>query len=259
MTQDILIGDTLVQQAGSGPALVFCHGFTTTAAFWREQLPAFSGTHRVVALNLPGHGRSPRPRQRPYTIDAFVADLEGVFEALQIDDAVLVGLSMGGTIAQRFALKHPQWLHRLCLVGATPHGLGPDVQAQQVVSAIAELGVERASQAVIERSFWPGAAPELLAFARAEVAQTPDYVALEAIASLNAADSRADLSRIALPTLVVCGSQDRITPPAQSRLLAEGIAGARLVLIDEAAHFPMLEQPAAFNAALRAFLQSPSE
>lgn len=259
MTQDILIGDTLVQQAGHGPALVFCHGFTTTAAFWREQMQPFAHTHRVVALNLPGHGRAPRPRQRPYTIDAFVADLEGVFDALALDGAVLVGLSMGGTIAQRFALKNPQRLSRLCLVGATPHGLGPDVQAQQVVRAIAELGVERASQAVIDRSFWPGAAPGLLDFARAEVAQTPDYVALEAIASLNAADSRHELALLALPTLVVCGSEDRITPPAQSRLLAEGIAGARLMLIDRAAHFPMLEQPVAFNAALREFLQSPCQ
>jgi pimeloyl-ACP methyl ester carboxylesterase len=166
---------------------------------------------------------------------------------------------MGGTIAQRFALRNPGRLRALCLVGATPHGLGPDVQADQVASAIGRLGVERASQAVIDRSFWPGADPQLLDFARAEVAQTPDFVALQAIASLNAADSREDLGRIQLPTLVVCGTEDRITPPAQSHALAQGIAGARLVLIERAGHFPMLEQPQAFNAALRDFLPSSCE
>lgn len=256
MTQEFLIGDTQVRVTGSGPALVFCHGFTTTGQFWREQLLPFAATHRVVVLDLPGHGTAPRPTQRNYTIAAFVADLERVFDALGIEDAVLVGLSMGGTIAQRFALRNLHRLRQLCLVGATPHGLGPDVQVEQVVAAIAQQGVERASQAVIDRSFGASASQELLAFARGQVVQTPAFVALEAIASLNAADSRAELARLGLPTLVVCGTEDRITPPEQSRALADGIPGARLVLIEQAGHFPMLEQPKPFNAALHAFIQS---
>lgn len=249
-----LIGDTRVTVHGSGPAVVLCHGFTTTGAFWREQVETFSATHRLVIIDLPGHGASPRPAHRDYTMEAFVGDLERVFDALRISDAVLIGLSMGGTIAQAFALKNPQLLRALVLVGATPHGLGPDVRVDNVLKAIDELGVEQASQAVIERSFGSRASRALIDFARQEVTQTPAFVARQAIASLNAADSRAQLGRLQLPALVVCGEEDRITPPAESRALAEGLPHAELLLIPQAAHFPMLEQPEAFNSGLSHFI-----
>lgn len=249
-----LIGDTRVTVHGSGPTLFLCHGFTTTGSFWREQIDAFSKTHRLVIIDLPGHGASPRPENRDYTMESFVSDLERVFETLRITDAVLIGLSMGGTIAQAFALKNPSLLRALVLVGATPHGLGPDVRVDNVLKAIDELGVEQASQAVIERSFGSMASRPLIDFARHEVTQTPAFVARRAIASLNAADSRSRLGQVKLPALVVCGEEDRITPPAESRALAQGLPDAELLLIPQAAHFPMLEQPAAFNEGLRRFI-----
>ena len=252
---DILsIGDMHVRVAGTGPALVFCHGFTTTGEFWREQIGAFSHDHRVVVPDLPGHGRSAYPRKRRYTIDAYVADLALLFDKLHLGDAILVGLSMGGTIAQRFALAHGSRLRALVLVGATPHGLGPDVSVNNVLQAIDHLGVAAASQAVIDRSFGSVASAELVAFAREQVAQTPEFVAREAIISLNEADSRLQLASLALPTLVVCGEEDAITPPAESHALAAGIPGATLQMVPGAAHFPMLEQPERFNAVLRDFL-----
>ena len=254
MDNNFSIGDMHVRVAGQGPALVFCHGFTTTGEFWREQIGEFSRDHRLVVLDLPGHGRSPHPQTRSYTMDAFVADLALVFDKLELEDVILVGLSMGGTIAQRFALAHGDRLRALVLVGATPHGLGPDVQVKNVLEAIDRLGVVAASQAVIDRSFGSAASSELVAFAREQVAQTPKFVAREAIVSLNEADSRADLEHLTLPTLVVCGEEDAITPPSQSQALAAGIPGATLQLISDAAHFPMLEQPERFNAILRNFI-----
>lgn len=248
------IGDMHVRVAGHGPALVFCHGFTTTGEFWREQIGTFSRDHRLVVPDLPGHGRSASPTTRCYTIDAFVDDLALLFDRLDIDDAILVGLSMGGTVSQRFALKHGDRLRALALVGATPHGLGPDVAVENVLAAIDRLGVVAASQAVIDRSFGSAASAELLAFAREQVAQTPEFVAREAIVSLNEADSRAQLAHLALPTLVVCGEEDAITPPAESHALAAGIPGATLHMVSGAAHFPMLEQPERFNAILRDFI-----
>ncbi|MET4576763.1 alpha/beta fold hydrolase [Ottowia thiooxydans] len=254
MSKLITIGDMQVQVEGKGPPLVFCHGFTTTGLFWREQVEPFARTHQVVVINLPGHGPSARPEGREYTIEAFAKDLSLVFDQLKLDDAVLVGLSMGGTVSQRFTLANEGRLKGLVLVGATPHGLGPDVQVANVLAAIDEYGVEEASQRVIERSFGPLTSKDLIEFAKREVIQTPEFVAKRAITSLNESDTRNELQKIQLPTLVVCGKEDRITPADQSRALAQGIPGAQLVLIDDAGHFPMLEAPEIFNRELRQFL-----
>lgn len=248
------IGDSIVDISGRGPAIVFVHGFTTTAEFWREQVAPFSRDRRVVRVNLPGHGIAPRSVERGYTIDDFVSDVERVFVELALEPCVLVGLSMGGTIAQRFVLKHPGRVEALVLVGATPHGLGPDVKVENVLAAIDTLGVAKASQNVIERSFASCAPASLVEWAKREVVQTPEHVARIAIGSLNASDSRSELSSIRIPTLVVVGEEDAITPPAESRVLADGIPGSRLSVIPNAAHFPMIEQPEIFNTRLREFL-----
>lgn len=252
------IGDTVVHVSGAGSPLVFVHGFTTTAEFWREQVEAFSSRHRVFRINLPGHGVSPRPEGRSYTISAFTNDILKVFQAFKIDEAILVGLSMGGTVAQSFILAHRERVRALVLVGATPHGLGADVNVDNVLKAIDELGVVKASQNVIDRSFGSTASRELVEFAKKEVAQTPAFVAREAIASLNASDSRDRLRDICVPTLVVVGNEDIITPPAESVILAEGIVGSRLEVIADAGHFPMLERPQAFNHVLESFLDDDS-
>jgi len=248
------IGDTVVRISGGGTPIVFVHGFTTTGEFWREQVEPFSAGHRVIRINLPGHGVSPQPEDRDYTIEAFSNDVLAVYRHLGIDSAILVGLSMGGTVAQHFALARPERVRALVLVGATPHGLGEDVNVDNVLKAIGNLGVVKASQNVIERSFAPDTAAELLAFAKAEVAQTPEFVARQAIASLNDSDSRSRLGEIGMPTLVVVGEKDTITPPEESVMLADGIPGSRLEIIEGAGHFPMLEKPETFNRLLAGFL-----
>ncbi|WNV11720.1 alpha/beta fold hydrolase [Tardiphaga sp. 709] len=250
----IEIGDAIVQVSGEGIPLVFVHGFTTTAEFWREQVETFSARHRIVRINLPGHGPSRHPRDRSYTIEAFVEDVLRVYRALEIDVSILVGLSMGGTVAQSFTLTYPELVRALVLVGATPHGLGADVNVNNVLKAIDDLGVAVASQNVIERSFGSAAGSWLIEFAKNEVAQTPAFVAREAIASLNASDSRPRLQEIRVPTLVVVGDEDIITPPSESQALAEGILNSQLEIVTNAGHFPMLEQPDAFNLLLGAFL-----
>ncbi|KZD20483.1 alpha/beta fold hydrolase [Tardiphaga robiniae] len=250
----IEIGDAIVQVSGEGIPLVFVHGFTTTAEFWREQVETFSARYRVIRINLPGHGPSRHPQGRSYTIETFVEDVLEVYRALEIDAAILVGLSMGGTVAQSFTLAYPERVRALVLVGATPHGLGADVNVKNVLKAIDELGVVVASQNVIERSFGSAAGSRLIEFAKNEVAQTPTFVAREAIASLNASDSRPRLQEIRVPTLVVVGDEDIITPPSESKALAEGILNSQLEIVTKAGHFPMLEQPVAFNLLLGAFL-----
>jgi pimeloyl-ACP methyl ester carboxylesterase len=250
----IPVGDMKVRVSGTGFPLILVHGFTTTSEFWREQVEEFSGSYQLIRPNLPGHGISPSPTARNYGIDAFVEDLEGIFQHLSLSRAALVGLSMGGVVAQKFAVKNPQLLQSLVLVDTTANGLGQDVRVENVLAAIDNLGIATASQNVVAHSFGPSAPRTLIEWAKREVIQTPEFVARAAIASLNETDTRASLSRITTPTMVIVGSEDIILPPAESRTLSDGISNSTLIVIEKAGHFPMLEQPREFNRTVRGFL-----
>jgi pimeloyl-ACP methyl ester carboxylesterase len=129
------------------------------------------------------------------------------------------------------------------------------VKVANVIRAIEDVGITTASQNVIERSFGSAAPRALIKFAKKEVVQTPEFVARAAIKSLNESDTRPLLKMISVPTLVVVGDEDVITPPSESKALAAGILGAELALIAQAGHFPMLEQPATFNQVLQRFIE----
>ena len=239
-TRDVTIGDTFVRISGQGFPLVFVHGFTTTSEFWREQAEEFSQAYHVIRVNLPGHGASPAPTSRGYRLEDFVEDVNRVFRELGIEKAVLIGLSMGGIVAQKFALKYPHLLKALVLVDTTSHGIGPDATADAFLAIADKRGLKKAVQDLSDISFSSSASPVLLEWARREVIQTPEFVARAAVRSLNDADTRSSLSQIKMPTLVIAGDEDRVTPPQESEILAKGIGGSTLSLIPGAGHFSML-------------------
>jgi 3-oxoadipate enol-lactonase len=219
-----------------------------------SKLDELSRSYQVIRPNLPGHGISPAPANRPYTVEAFGGDLEGLFRHFPLRRAVLLGFSMGGVIAQHFALRNPQLLKALVLADTTSHEIGLNGRPETVLANIGAVGIQKALQKLSDASFSPGAPQALLEWARQQVIQTPEFVARAAITSLGATDTTASLGRITMPTLVMVGDMDAVTPPQESRTLNEGIPNSKLVVIEKAGHFSMLEQPAAFNRALRAFL-----
>jgi 3-oxoadipate enol-lactonase len=252
--QDVTIGDTFVRISGQSVPLVFVHGFTTTSEFWKEQAEDLSKSYRVIRINLPGHGASPSPTSRSYRIEDFVEDVARVFQDLSVDRAVLIGLSMGGIIAQKIAVKYPHLVKALVLVDTTSHGIGADATADAFLAAVDKRGAEKAIQDLSDLSFGSSASPALVEWARREVIQTPEFVARAAIRSISDADTRSSLSQIKVPTLVIAGEEDRVTPPRESEILAKGISSSTLSIIPKAGHFSMLENPAAFNRILRRFL-----
>jgi pimeloyl-ACP methyl ester carboxylesterase len=249
------IGGTRVLQQGTGFPLLFVHGFTTTAEFWRHQAASLSDKYRVIRIELRGHGKADHHPDQAFSIDAYARDVLSVIDKLGLDRYILIGLSMGGTVAQTVTLSRPRGLVGLVLVGATAHGLGPDVQADNVIAAIRRIGIHQSAQDVIDASFAASTSQDLVAWARSEVTQTPEYVAVQAIRSLNDTDNRARLGHVEVPTLIVAGEDDRITPVGESEHLAELIPGAELAVIKAAAHFPMLEQPVKFNEVFEEFVE----
>src|SRR4029450_11405183 len=138
------VGDMKVRVSGTGFPLIMLHGYTTTSEFWREQVEELSRSYQAIRPNLPGHGISAAPPSRQYTIDAFVADLEGLFQHFSLRRAALVGLSMGGVISQHFALRNPQLLQALVLVDTTSHGIGqnggPEAVLGDIYAVVARAG-----------------------------------------------------------------------------------------------------------------------
>lgn len=240
---------------GAGPPIVFVHGFTTTSNFWWHQIPELAKQYRTVRFDLRGHGDSAKPQGVAYTIDGFSQDLSDVMDSLGIDSATIFGLSMGGAVVLRFALDHPERVKALGLVGTTAFGLGPMVQAGNVIARTREIGIEAASEEIIAHSFDTETDKVIVDWAKREVIKTPQYVAEEAIRSLDAFDVRSELDRLRVPTLVVVGENDAITPVAASRFLHSAIAGSEMHIVPKAAHFPMLERPHTFNQIALQFLQ----
>jgi 3-oxoadipate enol-lactonase len=142
----------------------------------------------------------------------------------------------------------------LVLVDTTSHGIGPDATADAFLAIADKRGLKKAVQDLSDISFSSSASPTLLEWARREVIQTPEFVARAAVRSLNDADTRGSLSQIKVPTLVIAGEEDRVTPPQESEILAKGISDSTLSFIPGAGHFSMLDNPVAFNRILRKFL-----
>jgi 3-oxoadipate enol-lactonase len=248
--------DLAVQVEGEGPNIVFVHGYTTSSGFWRSQIEEFSTSYRVVAFDLRGHGSSSKSTDVPYTIEAFAQDLVGILHELRIERTILVGLSMGGPVVMKTTFEHPELVRALVLADTSAYGFGGAVHASTVVTHIKEVGVEAASVEVIEHSFDRATDEAIVEWARQEVRKVPFHVARDAILSIGDFDARDRLAEITQPTLVVAGAKDKITPVFQSEDLHRRIAGSRLALIPGSNHFPMVEQPALFNAVLREFLES---
>ena len=244
---------------GPGEAVVLSHAIGLDHRMWDALVAALRPRYRVVVPDTRGHGASPVPA-RPYTLAQLAADAAALLDRLGIVRAHWVGLSMGGMVGQAFALSHPQRLGRLVLANTTS-SYGPDGKAnwQARIRLVEDGGLAAIRDAVEQRYFsesfrrrQPGVVRETMARFMETSAQ--GYLGCcDAIAEL---DFSKDLARIAAPTLVIAGGADVGTPVAMSEALAAGIPGARLAVLEDAAHLAAVEEPDAFAAWVSGFLAS---
>jgi len=215
--------------------MVLIHGAGENHLVWPAALRRIGGT-TVYALDLPAHGKSGGRGRASITDYAMV--VLGFLDALGVERAVIAGHSMGGAIAQQFALSHPARIACLVLV-ATGARLRV---APAILSGI--LSDWSATLDLVTRCAWGSDAPEeLVRLGRAQLAEASPQVAANDYAACDAFDVMDRLGQIAAPTLVIGGTADQMTPPKYAAFLAEKIPGARLALIDGAGHMVMLERP----------------
>jgi 3-oxoadipate enol-lactonase len=251
-------GDLRVRYEWSGPAearvVVLSHSLGTDLSMWDPQMPALAERFRVLRYDTRGHGGT-AVTDGPYSIAQLGGDVLRMLDALGVTSAHFCGLSMGGQIGMWLGARAPERIGRLVLSN-TGARIGSTSAWNTRIETVRTQGMGAIASGVTERWFSAELrerAPEVVARARALLEATPPLGYAACAAAIRDADARALLGGIHAPTLVIAGSKDPATPPADHRFLADSIPGARYVEL-EAAHLSNLEAPEAFTSALVGFL-----
>jgi 3-oxoadipate enol-lactonase len=241
------------------PVVLLLHGLGADGSSWTLQLPALrEAGFRPLAPDAPGFGESPYDG-RGWNIRRVAEQTAGLLEELGTGPAHIVGLSMGGVIAQQFALDYPHLTKKLVLVSTfsilRPEDFGGWVYFLRRAVSFLTLGMKAQAQVVARRLFPDPKNQELREMYLAVVARADPRAYRRAMSALGLFDSRKRLGEIKAPTLVLTGADDSTVSPARQGLLAQGIAGARQVVIQKAGHAVSVDQAEKFNQALLEFLQ----
>jgi len=215
--------------------MVLVHGAGENHLVWPAQLRRVDGL-TVHALDLPGHGKSSGHGRA--SVEPYVQVVRGFLDALGVERAVITGHSMGGAVAQQFALTYPTRTAGLILMAT-----GAKLRvAPQILNGI--LTDTTATLDLVTRLEWgPNAPEQLVQLGRMQMAETNPEVAAGDYAACDAFDVRDHLGQIVAPTLVIGGTVDQMTPRKYAEFLAEKIPGAQLVIVEGAGHMVMLEYP----------------
>lgn len=241
-------------EAGSGDAtpIVFLHGVGSDKSVWHPQLDHFGLTRRTIALDYPGYGDSD-PAPEGTTRDNYAAAILSAMHELGIDRAHICGLSLGGVVA--IAMHHAHATRCASLILADTFAVHPEGRAIYERSLAGSQSLPAMAEARVDVLIAQPADPEV----RREVVETMSRIDPAAYRigaeAVWLADQRDRVQQIAVPTLVIVGDRDLVTPPELSNELVDLIPDARMQVIQGAGHLGNLEKPAEFNAMVERFLQ----
>ncbi len=250
------------QEAGSGSPLILLHAFPLSSEMWRPQIEALSDGFHVIAPDLPGFGKSPDFESDP-SIDHMANAVMALLQQLKITEKIILGgLSMGGYTALAFARLFPESLRALILCDTRAES---DDETGKANRNKMIATVESEGTAPIIQQMLPKLLGETSQKEREGVVKTIHDLASQQSASaianaLRALRDRPDASdllpQITVPTLVIVGEEDTITPTVMAQNLADKIPNAKLEIIPQAGHLSNIEQPELFNRALREFCKA---
>ncbi|MEM1265650.1 MAG: 3-oxoadipate enol-lactonase [Pseudomonadota bacterium] len=247
------VGLHVEDTGGDGPALLFVNSLGTDLRLWSGCVSDLRGM-RLIRFDMRGHGLSDCP-PGPYTIDDLIDDAAGLLDYLDLRRAVVVGLSVGGMVAQGLAARRPDLVSALVLSNTAARLGTAEIWAARIAS-IRAGGLSSMSDEILARWFAPpfrsGAEVGLW---RAMLERTPVDGYLGVAAALRAADLTAETARLTLPALAIAGSEDGSSPPEHVRATAALIPGSRFEVISDVGHLPPVEAPKAFLSLLTGFLE----
>jgi len=227
--------------------IVFVHGAGGSNLTWRFQLQNLTSKFRVIAVDLPGHGMSEGPAQT--TIRSYAEYVEALMDALDLHNVILGGHSMGGAITLAIALRNPARLGGLLLVGT-----GARLRVLPTIFSLIRDNFEVAIEGMGNFAFGPNVSQDIVEEHKRLMRQNTPDVLIQDFTACDSFDIMDQIFEINLPTLILCGKDDRLTPSKYSELLHEKIGGSEAVFFEGCGHLPMAEQSAAFNEAVESFL-----
>ena len=250
--------DIAYDDVGTGLPVVFIHGFPHNRTLWAPQLGGLLTRARCIAPDLRGFGES--EVRGPYTMDSYADDVIAVLDALQIERAVIAGLSMGGYVAFAIWRRHRERVRALILADTRP---GPDsdearAKRREMIALVRARGSGAVADAQIAGMVGRTTRekhPDIADAVHRMLTMAPVEGVVGALeAMMDRPDSTPTLATIDVPTLIVVGAEDVLTPPKEARAMHERIAGSRLEILAGAGHVSNVERPAAFNHVASEFL-----
>ncbi|MBD3157188.1 MAG: alpha/beta fold hydrolase [Candidatus Lokiarchaeota archaeon] len=240
VTQPTMTVAKLVRGEDETSTIVFVHGAGGSAGTWMMQLRGLSDRLRVVALELNGHGDT--PDREPEDVDGtYLEDIKRIVREYQ--KPILAGHSMGGALAQLYALKYPDEISGLVLIGT-----GAKLKVHPNVFDAIDSGMDKYLELVEQFMFSKETDDEVIQASLKEIRQCPRSVIRRDFEMCNNFDIMNEVSQIDLPTLILVGADDLMTPPKYAKYLHENIPNSEFHVIDNAGHGVMVEQPSELNS-----------
>jgi len=241
---------TCYESKGKGRTLILIHGAGGMSSYWANQLSELSKNSRVIAIDLPGHGKSQRMKEKP-TIERYVEHVVGFMKQINLGKAVIAGHSMGGVVVQQLALENPELVEKLIIIDSgakfPDQGNFPDLIRDNPEAA----GIELLNRLLSPKTLAEGKLSSIMEYFQVGADFDLSILAND-FEAVGAVDLRARLKEIAVPTLIIAGADDMIA--SLSLFLHENIKGSKLEMIPDAGHMPMLEQPELFNKVILSFV-----
>ena len=259
---------------GKGRPLVLMHGAWASHEWWQWQIPEFSSNYRVYAYDARGHGKSTL-LEDVFSVAGFTKDLESFLQCLQIEETVLIGWSMGGIIGMQFCLDHPSRVKALILIATSGHRI-PRLKLkiyshyfQALLGLLMDFAqprkYDRTAQQFPRQNLWlehqvsnmlsPEASREVFEWVLSDIRENPRENLFTVIKSLWNWEAADRLRQIKVPTLIIAGEKDPLAPPRFSQMLHDAIPNSKLLIIENASHYLVLERPGLVNAEILQFLK----
>jgi len=260
---------------GEGPPLVLIHGVWASHQWWRWQAPVLARDYKVFLLDVRGHGQS-SPLQRAYSVEGFTQDLRSFLQQVEVDKPVLIGWSMGGIISMQYCMDYPSEVKALVLIATLGHrdlrlkfrilfdffqarlGLLMDFTAPRKYDRTAKkfsYGYHDLLEKQVRNMLSPNTSEEVFKWVMADLTNNPRESFLDVIKSIWNWEAGEKLRRIKIPTLILVGKDDTLTPPHFSRLIHKAIPFSELEIVDNAGHYIAIERPELVNTKILNFLK----